>query len=160
MSDEHDVTGESETRTPRRENLGPRDSGAAITGAVNAAVFVLGFFVGTYESFTSMLGVGEVPVASIIGVVVNFAMCLCAGLAVRTRAASVLPGVGWLVAVLLFGFGRPGGDLIVTGLIGGQVLLYGGSLGAAAGVVASQVWLARKNAGRRFDEEDGAGDGD
>lgn len=98
---------------------------------------LLGAVLGVLESFLYPLRIAAVPAGVIGAGVVNLAVVQGAGRLTRSRPYALVPGVGWLLAVLVLTLGRPEGDFAISGDWTG----YGYLASAAAGVVLGVVLL-------------------
>ena len=106
--------------------------------AVLLPLGVLGLALGVVGAFLVPLRVGTVmvPVSPVLAVVGNIAVGILGARAAGSRVGAVVPGAGWLIAVLTLGSSRPEGDVILPG---------GGAEGAVAlafillGAVAAAV---------------------
>jgi hypothetical protein len=88
-----------------------------------------------------------VPVAVVVAVASNVALPRLARTLVETTAATVLPFVFWLLAVIIVGvLPRPEGDVVLPGGGGLQWVSYGVLLG---GALAGTVTVAMSGSRRR-----------
>lgn len=110
---------------------------AVVSVALGVALVLLGAVLGVLESFLYPVRVAGVPAGVIGAGVVNFAVVQGAGRLARSRPFALVPGVGWLLAVLVLTLGRPEGDFAISGDLTG----YGYLASAAAGVVFGVVLL-------------------
>ena len=109
--------------------------------ATLVALFLLGAMLGLYGAFlvpTRLLGTyGWALLVAAIG---NLATTVGGGWGTRSVAGAVAPGVGWLAVVLVAGFGRPEGDLVIPSSVATQPGLgTTGSLFLLTGVVAAGI---------------------
>ena len=88
------------------------------------------------EVFYIPLRIGRVvlPVSVVAAVLLNVALPRLMYAATRSRWATALPAVLWLVVVIGFSVGRPEGDVVLPGNVRGLALLFGGAAAAAYGV--------------------------
>jgi hypothetical protein len=109
-----------------------------LLGAV-VLLFVLGLVLGIFGALLIPAGPRIGSVLLSVGVAVALIGNLVSGLLgiemTGNRLGAIVPGIGWVVAVLPLGAKRPEGDLIVTGDTKGYAFLLVGIL-TAAGVVA------------------------
>jgi hypothetical protein len=93
--------------------------GRATLVATYAVLLVLGFAIGVWGAFLVPLRLfGQVEgLADVVGLAgTALAGCL-GGLGAASAPAAVLPGVGWILAVLVLGY-SPGGDVVIPGSLG------------------------------------------
>lgn len=109
-----------------------------LLGAV-VLLFVLGLVLGIFGAFLIPAGPRIGSVLLSVGVAVALIGNIVSGVLgtemTGNRLGAIVPGIGWIVAVLPLGAKRPEGDLVVTGDTKGYAFLLVGIL-AAAGVVA------------------------
>jgi hypothetical protein len=67
-----------------------------------------------------------------------------------TTLGGVLPAIGWMAAAFLLTLPTAAGSVIVTNTSAGEWYLYGGTVCAAIGVVASLRWRPRRPSGSRW----------
>jgi hypothetical protein len=120
---------------------------------VYAVLFLLGVALGVWGAFLVPLRLpgGIEGLADVIALLGNVAVGFLAALGVRNVAGAALPGVGWLVTVLVIGsVARPPGEVVIPSGLGndpgigtvGTLFLFAGALGAvAAGLLAN--WRLR-----------------
>lgn len=97
----------------------PRDTGTVVLVAAYVALFLLGATTAVYGAFLVPLRLfGQVEgLADVIGVAGPLLVGYYGAVGVGSAPAAVVPGVGWIVAVLLLGYGR-GGDVVIPGSLG------------------------------------------
>jgi hypothetical protein len=109
-----------------------------LLGAV-VLLFVLGLVLGIFGALLIPAGPRIGSVLLSVGVAVALIGNLVSGVLgvemTGNRLGAIVPGIGWVVAVLPLGAKRPEGDLIVTGDTKGYAFLLVGIL-TAAGVAA------------------------
>jgi amino acid transporter len=64
----------------------------------------------------------------------------------QAATAGLMPAVGWFAAVFIMAMPTRGGSVVITSTSGGKWFLYGGTVCALAGVVASFATQARARA--------------
>ena len=127
-------SGPSDRRSSRAATL--------VTAGAVVAVLALGFVIGLISTLAATALVRLGPVHLSVGALVagpgNAVLGIAAAWGLRSREASMLPAVGWFMAVLVGVFApRPGGDIVVPGSgwdVGAFVIV--GIAGAAVAVVA------------------------
>lgn len=113
---------------------------------VYVALFLLGGALGTWGAFLVPLRLpgGVEGCADVIAVVGNVAVGVLAARGAGTVVAAAMPGIGWLVSVMIFsGVARPSDEVIIPGRLGtdpgivtvGTIFLFAGALGAVAAVL-------------------------
>jgi hypothetical protein len=125
-----------------------RDDLLVVAG--HAALFLLGVTLGVWGLFLVPLRLpGGVEGLSIVGAVAgNLAAARLGGFGFRTPLAAAMPGIGWLLAVVVLVGGLPGhaNDVLLPGRLPvdpgivtvGLLWVFGGAVAALAGV----VWVA------------------
>jgi hypothetical protein len=98
-------------------------------------IFVLGAFEGLIGSF--QYSQSPSPLIAILFDVAILVTCLLCGWGMRTFGGGLLPAVGWIIASFIMSMGNAQGSVIIAATTAGEWYLYGGSLAAAAGVVAA-----------------------
>ena len=101
------------------------------------------------ESFLvpARIGDAHVPLAGLIAVVGNVALPLLMLYLTRHRLVALLPGLAWFVVVIMATSPTSEGDLIITSMWTGVVLLIAG-----AGTIAVMGYLLlASGTGRRFE---------
>jgi hypothetical protein len=93
-------------------------------GALQAAV----------GSFQFSRGVAHVPLAAVGFALAIGVTCGACGRGMRSAAGAAAPGAGWLLTAFVLAMPRPGGSVVITNTLAGQVFLYAGALSAAIGV--------------------------
>jgi hypothetical protein len=122
------------------------DSDRVLLVAAYAVLFLLGGVVGVWGAFLVPLRLfGHVEgLADLVGLLGTLVAGYLGGVGLRSAAAAVLPGLGWIVAVIVLGY-SPGGDVVIPGSLGndagvgvvGTLYLGSGLVGTlAAGVLA------------------------
>lgn len=120
--------------------------------ALGGVLAVLGVVLGVVESFVHPLRVFGVPVGVVAAVVVNFGVVHLVGRGARSRLYALVPGVGWLLTVVVLSIGRPEGDFVVPGTWVGYAYLIGGTIGAVLGVVLLP-WYSLRDTARQPDTQ-------
>jgi len=121
---------------------------------VYVALVVLGATLGIWGAFLVPLRLpgGIEGLSVVIAFVGNVAAGLGAALAARDLPAAAMPGIGWLVAVLVASsVARPNGEVIIPGrlpvdpgvAVVGNLYLLAGLVGALAAVVLASLFTRR-----------------
>lgn len=126
----------------QKDEIGP-EAGAEVESPAEAVVSALAYVMlaalgavyGLVGSFLQDWTVSGVPVASIVLVVVLFALVRLAGWGMGGRAGAVVPAILWLVVVFVMSMQRPEGDLVVPATVAGYIYIIGGLLAAVFGVM-------------------------
>ncbi|MEU8265739.1 DUF6113 family protein [Sphaerisporangium sp. NPDC049002] len=146
---------ESETATRR-------GSDAVITGAAYGMLFVLGVVYGVVAGLEHSWDVGDVvPPIPIALSLVLFGLLYGAGRLMDSKMGAFVPGMGWMLAALLFSVKRPEGDLVVAGNVPGYWYLGCGALALVIAVLlipSSGSWLMHQGSygkRRRMNISDG-----
>lgn len=115
--------------------------GRATLVATYAVLLVLGFALGVWGAFLVPLRLfGHVEgLADVVGLAgPALAGCL-GGLGLMSAPAAVLPGIGWILAVLVLGY-SPGGDVVIPGSLGNDhAVAVVGTLYLGSGLVGTLV---------------------
>src|SRR6516162_7149764 len=127
-------------RTRQRRDIG--------VVAAYAALFVLGAMQGMIGSFQFSHSLGGIPVASLA----FCALILATSLLGAAGMGTVLPAIGWMAAAFVLTLPTAAGSVIVTNTPAGKWYLYGGTVCAAIGVVASFRYRPRRPRGNRLPE--------
>ncbi|MBE1534199.1 DUF6113 family protein [Actinomadura algeriensis] len=128
---------------------------AVVSALAYVMLAVLGAVYGLVGSFVQDWTVREVPLASIVLVVLLFGLVRLAGWGMGGRTGAVIPAFLWLIVVFVMSLQRPEGDLVVPATIAGYVYIIGGLLAAVLGVMrvppsgGSGQWLLRGTARTR-----------
>ena len=116
-------------------NAGHRAYSAAIYGVI----LVLGAVQGLVGSF--QYSQSPQPLVAIGLVVAILATCVLAGWGMRSFAATLAAGAGWLITSFLMAMGTHGGSVIITNTAAGEWYLYGGTLAVLVGSLAALILL-------------------
>lgn len=122
--------------------------GRATLAVSYAVLLVLGFVLGVWGAFLVPLRLfGRVEgLADVVGLAGPALAGGLGGLGLASAPAAVLPGIGWILAVLVLGY-SPGGDVVIPGSLGndhgvavvGTLYLGSGLVGTLlAGVVVAR----------------------
>lgn len=122
---------------------------------VYVVLFLLGVALGVWGAFLVPLRLpgGIEGLADVIAVVGNLAVGFFAAVGVRNVAGAAMPGVGWLLTVLVLGsVARPQGEVVIPSGLGsdpgigtvGTLFLFAGALGAVGAVLLAN-WRLRKS---------------
>ena len=126
---------------------GPLQSPLPLLGAV-VLLFVLGLVLGIFGALLIPAGPRIGSVLLSVGVAVALIGNLTSGVLgmemTGNRLGAIVPGIGWLVAVLPLGAKRPEGDLIVTGDTKGYAFLLAGLLSSVLVIALAPLWTARR----------------
>ncbi|MBD0843321.1 MULTISPECIES: DUF6113 family protein [unclassified Streptomyces] len=95
--------------------------------ALLLGLFVLGAVVGAAGS---LVQAAWFPGGLLLALAGEAGLCLGGALALRSRAGSVAPAGGWLLAVILLTASRPEGDFVFASGGGSYVFLLGGMAAA------------------------------
>lgn len=142
---------EGHGRERRRDHAQLRT--AVLLAATGLVLLGLGGVLGVIGSFLHsavlhVLGVG-VPVGAVLAVVGNLAAGAFGTIGTGSRLGGALPGVGWLIVVMLLGTVRGEGDLVVTGNGSGLAFILLGAAAAAVGaMIAPSSWPNRDHGKR------------
>lgn len=129
--------------------LPPTETSAWVLPATYVVLTLLGAALGVWGAFLVPLRLfgGVEGLADVIGVLGPFLAGYLGARGTDRAPAAVLPGIGWLLAVLALGSFSPGGDVVVPGSLGtdpgigtvGGLYLVSGLVGIlAAGVTAGR----------------------
>jgi len=125
----------------------PPPSPLPLLGAV-VLLFVLGLVLGIFGAFLIPAGPRIGSVLLSIGVAVAFIGNIVSGVLgtemTGNRLGAIVPGIGWVVAVLPLGAKRPEGDLVVTGDTKGYAFLLAGLIAAVGVVALAPLWVDRR----------------
>jgi hypothetical protein len=125
----------------------PPPSPLPLLGAV-VLLFVLGLVLGIFGAFLIPAGprIGSVllSVGVLVAVVGNIVAGVLGTEMTGNRLGAIVPGIGWVVAVLPLGAKRPEGDLVVTGDTKGYAFLLAGLLAAVGVVALAPLWVDRR----------------
>jgi hypothetical protein len=130
-----------------------RSADTALTAATYVMLVLFGMAQALLGAF--FYGSGPAPLASIGFDVAIFASCLLGAWGLRRALGGVAPAIGWFVAAFILASGTAGGSVLITATLAGEVFLFGGAVGATAGMVVSALWsrlgIARRGrAGARW----------
>lgn len=127
-----------------------RDDVLVVAG--HAALFVLGGFLGVWGAFLVALRLpgGVEGLSVVIAVVGNVGVARLGGFGFGTPLAAAMPGIGWLLSVVLLTGGLPGHatDVLIPGRLPedpgvvavGLAWIFGGAVAALAGT----LWVAHR----------------
>jgi hypothetical protein len=111
-------------------------------------LFVLGLVLGVFGALLIPAGPRIGSVLLSVGVAVALIGNLVSGVLgmemTGNRLGAIVPGIGWVVAVLPLGAKRPEGDLVVTGDTKGYAFLLVGLLTAVAIAALAPLWTDRR----------------
>ncbi|MFC4587406.1 DUF6113 family protein [Sphaerisporangium corydalis] len=118
---------------------------AMITGAAYGVLFVLGAVFGVVSGLEHSWDVGDaVPPIPIALALLLFALLYGAGRLMGTKLGAFVPGMGWMLAALLFSVKKSEGDLVVAANIPGYWYLGCGAVALVVAVLlipSSGSWL-------------------
>jgi hypothetical protein len=126
-----------------------RDSEAFVTGGAYAMLFLAGALQALVGTFQYSRTVGTFPLTALFFALLILVTCLLGAAGMRSVAGALVPAIGWFVVTLVLSMPTSGGSVILASTTPGQWYLYGGSLGAVAGVVIALVRLGRQRAWAR-----------
>lgn len=113
---------------------------------VYLVLFLLGAALGVWGAFLvpTRLPGGIEGLSDVIALVGNVVVGFLAAMGVRSVAAAAMPGVGWLLTVLVIGtVARPGDEVVIPSRLGGDpgvgtvgtLFLFAGAVGAVAAIL-------------------------
>jgi hypothetical protein len=115
----------------------------------------VGVLMGTVEAFLvpQRLAGGVEGLSAVAAVLGNLGVGLLGGWGTGTTAGALVPGAGWLVAMVTVTVIAPGGDVVIPGalpvdrgiVVVGVVTLLGGLLGAIVPIALTGRYTARVN---------------
>ena len=117
---------------------------------------LLGAALGVWETFLVPLRLpgGIEGLADVLALAGNLAAGVLAARALRDVTAAAMPGIGWLLGVLVVStFVRPANEVVIPGTFTvdpgiawvGKLLLVAGSVGAILAIVLAAVFTLRAN---------------
>jgi hypothetical protein len=116
----------------------PSGPGSRALGvAVYLALFVLGIAEGLVGSF--QYGQSPAPLVAILLAVLVGVTCVFGGWGVNSLGGSFTVAAGWLLASFILSMGSREGSVIIANTAAGQSYLYGGTLAAVLGVLATFI---------------------
>ncbi|WUH97413.1 DUF6113 family protein [Spirillospora sp. NBC_00431] len=115
---------------------------ALVSGAAYAVLGLLGAVFGLVGSFVQDWTVDRVPVASIVLVLLLFAMVRLAGWGMGGRTGPVIMTLTWLIVVFIMSNKGPGGDLVMPAELSGEAN-YAGYVYIIGGLAAAVFAVAR-----------------
>lgn len=116
----------------RTEPGSPAQVSLARQIGLGLGLVLVGIVVGLFAAFAHAQRAGEVPVGLPMALGGAAAVVVAVGVLTGSRGAAALPGIGWLISVLILASPRSEGDLIVSGdgpglaYLGGGLVLLGG----------------------------------
>lgn len=134
-----------------------RPGSTAVSAGAYAALFLLGLGEGVVGSFQySRAVLGGVPIGAIAFALGILVTCTLAGWAMQGLPGALIPAIGWFVASFALAMPDSAGNVIIANTGPGKWFLYGGSVGALAGV-GSAFFTARRVPGRTAGGPNGPG---
>lgn len=135
------------TQPPRaRPSAGPEST--AVSAGAYVVLFLLGLAEGVLGSFQySRAVLGGVPFAAIAFALGILVTCTLAGWAMQGLPGALVPAIGWFVASFVLAMPDSAGNVIISNTSAGQWYLYGGSVGALAGVGSAFLTTRRQPRG-------------
>ena len=128
-------------------NAAPVRRPSAITAAAGyVLLLVLGVAEGLLGVFWYGGSLGPVPVAALGWAAGILVTCVGAAWGMQAATAGLMPAVGWFAAVFIMAMPTRGGSVLITNTSAGKWFLYGGTVCALAGVVASFATQGRARA--------------
>lgn len=115
--------------------------GRAFGVVVYLALLVLGIVEGIVGSF--QYGQSPAPLVAIALAVLILATCVFGGWGTEPLGGALAPAAGWLLASFILSMGSQEGSVIITNTTAGQWYLYGGTLAAVIGVLATFILQSR-----------------
>jgi hypothetical protein len=116
---------------------GPHRTAPVLTAGAYIVLFLLGAVEGLIGSFQYSRTVGSVPLAAIAFCVALLVTCLLAGWGMRAVSGALVPAIGWLGASFVLSMPVAAGSVIISASTPGEWYLYGGTISAVIGVLAS-----------------------
>ena len=120
--------------------------------AAYVLLFLLGAMQGLIGCFEFSHSLGSVPVAALGFCALILVTCVLGGMGMRSGFGGLVPAIGWLAASFVLTLPTAAGSVIVTNTPAGKWYLYGGTVCAAIGVVASFRYRPRRPRGNRWPE--------
>jgi hypothetical protein len=107
--------------------------------AVGAVVYLVLFVLGAVEGIVGSFQYGQspAPLAAILLAILILVTCIFGGWGTESLGGAFACALGWLLASFILSMGNQEGSVIIENTLAGQWYLYGGTLGAAIGVLAS-----------------------
>jgi hypothetical protein len=107
----------------------------ALRVVVYLVLLVLGFVEGVVGSF--QYGQSPAPLVAILLAVLIMVTCVFGGWGTGSLGGSFVTAAGWLLASFILSMGSREGTVIIANTTAGEWYLYGGTLAAAIGVLAT-----------------------
>ena len=126
-----------------------QDSEAFVTGGAYAMLFLFGALQALVGTFQYSRTVGPFPLTALFFALLILVTCVLGAAGMGSVAGALVPAVGWFLVSIVLTLPTSGGSVIVAGTTPGEWYLYGGSLGAAAGVVLAFVRRGRERSWAR-----------
>jgi hypothetical protein len=127
----------------------PRDPDAFVTGGAYALLFLLGGLEALIGCFHYSHTLGSVPLAAAGFALLILVTCVLGAAGMRSAAGALVPALGWFAVSVVLTLPTAGGSVIITSSTAGEWYLYGGTLCAAAAVVAAFLRRGRAAPTRR-----------
>ncbi len=126
-----------------------RDSEAFVTGGAYAMLFLAGALQALVGTFQYSRTVAAFPLTALFFALLILVTCVLGAAGMRSVAGALAPAIGWFLVSLVLSMPTSGGSVIVANTTPGEWYLYGGALGAVAGVVLAFVRRGRQRAWAR-----------
>jgi hypothetical protein len=115
---------------------------AFVTGGAYGVLLLLGAVEALIGSFQYSWMIGKVPAAALGCAVAIFLTCLLAGWLMRSLGGALVPAIAWIIVSFVLAMPDAQGSVVITNTTAGEWYLYGGAIGAAAGVAAAfAIWV-------------------
>jgi hypothetical protein len=130
--------------------MGTNPGGKAGRRVLSAAVYIVIFVLGAVQGLVGSFQYSQSPQPLVaIGLdAVILVTCVLAGWGMKSYAATLAAGGGWLVASFIMAMGTHGGSVIITNTAVGEWYLYGGTLAVLGGAMATPALLRTRPAAR------------
>jgi hypothetical protein len=113
----------------------------ALTILTYVALLLLGLAVGLLGAF--FYSSGPAPLVSVAFDLAILAACLLGAWGTRKVIGGLAPAVGWFAVIFVLAKGTASGSIMITATSAGEWFLFGGSVGAAFGLVAGLATWTR-----------------
>ena len=103
-------------------------------------LLLLGVAQSVIGCFQYSRALGPVPAAALAFDVAILVTCVLGAWGMRSPLGGLMPGVGWFVSSFVLAMSTSGGSVVITNTGAGMWVLFGGSVGAGAGVLIAFAW--------------------
>jgi hypothetical protein len=125
----------------QRSRPGGYDGRPVVVGGY-IMLFLLGVGQSLIGCFQYSRALGSVPVAALAFDALILVTCVLGAWGMRSPLGGLVPAVGWFVTAYVLAMGTSGGSVVITNTGAGKWFLFGGSVGAGAGVLIAFAWSA------------------